>query len=86
MHFLHSHFEFFAEKFGAVSDEQGERFHQDIQAMKEMYQGVGYEGIMSEFCLKFYRDDPTHSYKWGNRMPNLLLNLRLGTGINCCTK
>ncbi len=31
IHFLHSHLDFFPKHLGAVSDEQGERFHQDIQ-------------------------------------------------------
>ena len=35
MHFHHLHLEFFTENLGAVSDKQGERFHQDVQAMKE---------------------------------------------------
>ena len=30
IHFLHSHFDFFPENYGAVSDEHGDRFHQDI--------------------------------------------------------
>jgi len=30
IHFLHSHLDFSPDNFGAVSDEQGERFHQDI--------------------------------------------------------
>jgi len=30
LHFLHSHIEFFSENLGAVSEEYGERFHQDI--------------------------------------------------------
>ena len=40
MHFLHSNLDFFPENLGAVSDEQGERFLQDIQAMEEKYKGV----------------------------------------------
>ena len=62
MHFLHSHLEFFPENLGAVSDEQGERFHQDIQAM-ERYKGVWNEGMMSDYRWMLYRDDPTHTYK-----------------------
>ncbi|KAI6651868.1 Receptor-type tyrosine-protein phosphatase epsilon-like [Oopsacas minuta] len=38
LHFLHSHLDFFPENLGAVSDEQGERFHQDIQEMETRYQ------------------------------------------------
>ena len=40
MHFLYSHLEFFPENLGAISDEQGKKFHQDTQAMKERYQQV----------------------------------------------
>ena len=63
MHFLHSHLEFFPENLGAVSDEQGERFHQDIQAMEERYKGGWNEGMISDYCWMLYRDDPTHTYK-----------------------
>ncbi|KDR17502.1 hypothetical protein L798_08033, partial [Zootermopsis nevadensis] len=35
MHFLHSHLDFFLSNCGAVSDEHGERFHQDISAMEQ---------------------------------------------------
>ena len=34
MHFLHLHLEFFHENLKAVSDEQGERFHQDGASQK----------------------------------------------------
>jgi len=39
VHFLFSHIENFPENLGDVSDEQGERFHQDIKIMGESYQG-----------------------------------------------
>ena len=34
----HSHLDFFPPNLGAVSDEQGERFHQDIAIMEKRYQ------------------------------------------------
>ena len=34
LHFLHSHLEFFPDNLGAVSDEHGERFHQDFRLWK----------------------------------------------------
>ena len=34
LHFLHSHLEFFPDNLGAVGDEHGERFHQDIAVME----------------------------------------------------
>ena len=63
MHFLHSHLNFFPVNLGAVSDEQGERFHQDIQAMEARYQGFWNEGMMGDYCWMLYRDDPSHVYK-----------------------
>uniref|UniRef100_UPI00358E4839 uncharacterized protein n=1 Tax=Myxine glutinosa TaxID=7769 RepID=UPI00358E4839 len=39
MHFLSSHLDYFPENCGDVSEEQGERFHQDIRVMEERYQG-----------------------------------------------
>ena len=39
MHFLFSHLDFFPLNCGGVSDEHGERFHQDISVMEHMYKG-----------------------------------------------
>ncbi|UYV75471.1 hypothetical protein LAZ67_13000359 [Cordylochernes scorpioides] len=38
IHFLHSHLDFFPDNLCAVSDEHGERFHQDISSMEKRYQ------------------------------------------------
>ncbi|UYV66834.1 hypothetical protein LAZ67_4003034 [Cordylochernes scorpioides] len=38
IHFLHKHLDFFPDNLGAVSDEHGERFHQDISSMEKRYQ------------------------------------------------
>ena len=35
MHFLHSHIDFFPDNLSDVSDERGERFHQDISLMEQ---------------------------------------------------
>ena len=42
LHFLNSHLDFFPENLGTVSEEQEERFHQDI---KEMGEGIKVDGI-----------------------------------------
>ena len=39
IHLLDSHLDFFPENLGSVSDEHGERFHQDISVMESRYQG-----------------------------------------------
>lgn len=35
VHFLHSQLDYFPENLGDVSEEQGERFHQDIKEMEK---------------------------------------------------
>lgn len=39
LHFLLSHLDDFPENLGAASDEQEERFHQDLKLVEEWYQG-----------------------------------------------
>ena len=62
IHFLHSHLDFFPENMGSVSDEQGERFHQDIKCMEQRYQGFWNEGMLADFCWMLYRDLPDKVY------------------------
>lgn len=62
VHFLHSHLEFFPENLGEVSDEQGERFHQDIKSMEERYQGFWNDSMMADYCWMLYRDAPDTKY------------------------
>jgi len=38
VHFLHSHVDYFPENLGAYSEEQGEKFHQDLLTMEKCYQ------------------------------------------------
>ena len=45
IHFLRSHLDFFPNKLGDTSDEQGERLHQDLQKMEKNYQGFWDKGI-----------------------------------------
>ena len=63
MHFLHSHLAFLPENLGAVSDEKGEPFHQDIQEMEKCYQGVWNESMLADYCWMLYRDEPEKVYK-----------------------
>ena len=63
IHFLHSHLDFFAENCGAVSDEHGERFHQDISSMEKRYQGKWSCAMLADYCCTLARDGPTMEYK-----------------------
>lgn len=56
VHFLHSHLADFPENLGAVSDEQGERFHQDLKIMEARYQGRWDVHMMADYCWSIKRD------------------------------
>lgn len=71
IHLLDSHLDFFPENLGAVSDEQGERFHQDIAAMERRYQGRWDEGMLSDHCWFLMRDHKNYKF---NRKSNFATN------------
>ena len=50
IHFLESHLKFFPENMGAVSDEHGERFHQEISEMEIRYQGRWTPNMLGDCC------------------------------------
>jgi hypothetical protein len=66
MHFLHSHLSFFPPNLGAVSDEHGERFHQEISTMEERYQGRFNPSMMGDYCW-FLQRDTASSHKRKSR-------------------
>lgn len=63
VHFLFSHLDRFPDNLGDYSEEQGERFHQDIKAMEERYQGRWDEHMMADYCWNLMRDCPKVSHK-----------------------
>lgn len=50
VHYLHSHLDCFPENLGDFSEEQGERFHQDIRTIEERYQGPWDAHMMADYC------------------------------------
>ncbi|UYV78795.1 hypothetical protein LAZ67_16002799 [Cordylochernes scorpioides] len=63
IHFLHSHLDFFPDNLGAVSDEHGERFHQDISSMEKRYQGKWSPGMLADYCWTLKRGVPQAKYR-----------------------
>ncbi|UYV63994.1 hypothetical protein LAZ67_2006277 [Cordylochernes scorpioides] len=63
IHFLHSHLDFFPDNLGAVSDEHGERFHQDISSMEKRYQGKWSPAMLADYCWTLKRDLPQAKYR-----------------------
>jgi hypothetical protein len=58
IHFLESHFDFFPENLGEVSDEHGERFQQYIMAMEKRNQGQWTSSMSADYCWKPKRNVP----------------------------
>jgi hypothetical protein len=65
LHFLCSHLDYFPENCGDYSEEQGERFHQDIRVMEERYHGRWDVNMLADYCWSLKRDMPNtcHSRK-----------------------
>ncbi|GBM26287.1 hypothetical protein AVEN_66525-1 [Araneus ventricosus] len=63
VHFLASQLYYFLENLGAVSEEQGERFHQDTKEMEERYQGKWNVSMIADYCWMLQRDNPFKVYK-----------------------
>ena len=57
LHLFHSHLDFFLSNHGDVSDEHGERFHQDISTIEKRYQGKFSPNMMGDYCWSLHRED-----------------------------
>lgn len=62
LHFLSSHLDYFPDNCGDYSEEQGERFHQDIRVMEERYQGRWDVNMLADYCWSLKRDSPNASH------------------------
>lgn len=63
LHFLDSHLDNFPENLGDYSEEQGERFHQDMKEMERRYQGRWDINMMADFCWMLKRETKTKGQK-----------------------
>jgi len=62
-HFLQSHLDFFQENLGEISDEHGERFHQDIMGMEKLYQGKWTSSMLADYCWTLKRNVHDAKYR-----------------------
>jgi len=62
IHMLHSHLDFFP-NYGMASDEQGERFHQEIATMEKRYQGKWSPFLLADCCWTLVRNAPEQLHK-----------------------
>jgi len=56
VHFLHSHLDYFPENLGDLSEEQGERSHQDMKKIERRYQGYWDENMLSDYYWTLKRE------------------------------
>ncbi|GBM46312.1 hypothetical protein AVEN_88006-1 [Araneus ventricosus] len=63
IHFLNSHLNFFLDNCWHVSDEHGERSHQDMANMKKRYQGNWSTAMLADYCWTLIRDASHVHYK-----------------------
>ena len=67
LHFLHSHLDFFPSNMKDISGEHGERFHQEIQEMKNHYQGKVTEHMMADYCWFLQNESDTEHKRKSKR-------------------
>jgi transcription elongation factor GreA-like protein len=68
LHFLASHLDYFPPNLVAVSEEQGERFHQDLKDVKRRYQERWNVNMMADYCWSIVRDDPSREHTRTSRI------------------
>lgn len=54
---------FFPENLGSMSDEQGERFHQDLKTFEDRHQGYWDENMLGDYCWSILRETDQNTYK-----------------------
>ncbi|UYV69535.1 hypothetical protein LAZ67_6003920 [Cordylochernes scorpioides] len=57
IYFLHSYLDFFPDNLSVVSDERGERFHQDISSMEMRYQDKWSPIMLADYCWTLKSDE-----------------------------
>jgi hypothetical protein len=63
IHSLLCHLDLFKENCGAFSDEQGERFHQDLKKTEENYKGKDMANGLGRYCFGLIREKDTSKHK-----------------------
>jgi hypothetical protein len=69
VHMLDAHLSTCKDNLGAYSEEQGERFHQDIQVFERRYQGQYNDSMMGDYIWNLIRDSDSE-YKRQSKRPH----------------
>lgn len=60
LHFLDSHIDYFPDNLGDLSEEHGERMHQDLKDVEKRWQGVCEVNMLADYCWGLKRDTKLH--------------------------
>ena len=63
IHLLYLYIDFFEPNLGAVSNEHGERFHQDIKVMEIRYRDKQTVNKLADYSWTILRPNPYDTYK-----------------------
>jgi hypothetical protein len=64
VHYLHCHLDRFLKNLGDLSEEQGEKFHQNIKTIEARYHGRWDAHMMADYCWNRTWDCPGRSHSW----------------------
>ena len=64
IHFFHPHLDFFPTNMGEISDENNERFHQEIKKMGNRYQGRITINMLADYSWFLQRESDTMYKAW----------------------
>lgn len=62
IHYLHQHLDFFRDNLGKISDEHGERFHQEIKLIEQRFQGKNVENMLAEYMWYAFEEEEEKNF------------------------
>ena len=68
IHFLHSHLNFFPDNLGQFSDEQGERFHQEMASIEKRIDVKNKINMLANYCWSLKRETDDDQFKEKDRV------------------
>ena len=57
LHYLNSCLSYLPENLGPASEEEGERFHQDLKEMEQRYQSLWNVNMIADYCWMLHREE-----------------------------
>lgn len=76
IHYLHQHLDFFKDNLGKISDEHGERFHQQIKLIEERFLGKNVESMLAEFIWYSFQEQEPAVYSFNPTSSRSSISLR----------